>query len=223
MTTVDRASPCDDHRGRAAARPSGARFNKTVQSVTYDPAIDGGGDGPRTVHTADGAPTTHARHPVDAASVTRHRHRSEIPLDGLDSFVEPRSTLAGTAYEPTEEPTTSAQLAVAGFLAVETGMTEGRPCFVANNGRPGFGVDEYRARAPGAAAGIKPVRPAARRDRARFTAGAGLDSRRPDRGRAEQGDLARRTDPSGCEPSRHFHHTDLTRRYSCPLSGRFLA
>lgn len=54
-------------------------------------------------------------------------------------------------------------------------MTEGHPCFVANNGRLGFGVDEYRAYAPEAAAGTTLVRPAARRDHATFTAGTGLD------------------------------------------------
>lgn len=54
-------------------------------------------------------------------------------------------------------------------------MTEGHPCFVANNGRLGFGVDEYRAYAPEAASEIRLVWLAARRDRATFTAGAGLD------------------------------------------------
>lgn len=130
---------------------------------------------------------------VDAASISRHRHGSDLPLDALEFFIELRSTLglsaeilpvyleeisstlAGTAYKLTKEPTTSAELAVAGFQAVETGMTEGHPCFVANNGRLGFGVDEYRAYAPEAATGISLVWLAARRDRATFTAGAGLD------------------------------------------------
>ncbi|TXS09091.1 MULTISPECIES: IucA/IucC family protein [unclassified Streptomyces] len=130
---------------------------------------------------------------VDAGSITRHRHGSDLPLDALEFFVELRatlglsaeilpvyleeisSTLAGTAYKLTKEPTTSAQLAVAGFQAIETGMTEGHPCFVANNGRLGFGVGEYRAYAPEAATGIRLIWLAARRDRATFTAGAGLD------------------------------------------------
>ncbi|MFG2589135.1 IucA/IucC family protein [Streptomyces sp. NPDC048438] len=130
---------------------------------------------------------------VDAGSITRHRHGSDLPLDALEFFVELRSTLglsaeilpvyleeisstlAGTAYKLTKEPTTAAQLAGSGFQAVETGMTEGHPCFVANNGRLGFGVDAYRAYAPEAATGIRLVWLAARRDRATFTAGAGLD------------------------------------------------
>ncbi|MFJ7944212.1 IucA/IucC family protein [Streptomyces sp. NPDC096354] len=130
---------------------------------------------------------------VDAASVTRHRHGQELPLDALEFFIEMRetlglsaeilpvyleeisSTLAGTAYKLTKEPVTSAELVAAGFQAIETGMTEGHPCFVANNGRLGFGVDEYRAYAPEAASEIRLVWLAARRDRATFTAGAGLD------------------------------------------------
>ncbi|MEU0834874.1 IucA/IucC family siderophore biosynthesis protein [Streptomyces sp. NPDC005969] len=130
---------------------------------------------------------------VDAASVTRHRHGTELPLDALEFFVELRetlglsaevlpvyleeisSTLAGTAYKLTKEPVTSAALVAAGFQAIETGMTEGHPCFVANNGRLGFGIDEYRAYAPETARAIRLVWLAAHRDRATFAAGAGLD------------------------------------------------
>ncbi|WKN14877.1 IucA/IucC family siderophore biosynthesis protein [Streptomyces sp. JUS-F4] len=130
---------------------------------------------------------------VEAETITRHRHGSELPLDTLEFFTEMRhtlgiseeilpvyleevsSTLAGTAYKLTKEPATSRQLVAAGFQAIETGMTEGHPCFVANNGRLGFGVDEYRAYAPETAAEIRLVWLAARRDRATFTAGAGLD------------------------------------------------
>ncbi|MFJ9685032.1 IucA/IucC family protein [Streptomyces bacillaris] len=130
---------------------------------------------------------------IEAESITRHRHGSEVPLDALEFFIELRvalglsddvlpvyleevsSTLAGTAYKLTKEPATSRQLVAAGFQAVETGMTEGHPCFVANNGRIGFGVDEYRAYAPEAASPVRLVWLAAHRDRATFTVGAGLD------------------------------------------------
>ena len=36
----------------------------------------------------------------------------------------------------------------ADFQAIETGMTEGHPCFVANNGRLGFGVARVPLRTP---------------------------------------------------------------------------
>ncbi|WP_406344399.1 IucA/IucC family protein [Streptomyces sp. NBC_00648] len=130
---------------------------------------------------------------VDPESVTRHGADGQLHLDALDFFIELRatlglsdeilpvyleeisSTLSGTAYKLTKEQTPAAELARAGFQAIETGMTEGHPCFVANNGRLGFGVHEYAAYAPEAAAPIRLIWLAARRDRATFTSGAGLD------------------------------------------------
>nr|BBJ53394.1 hypothetical protein SAVMC3_60230 [Streptomyces avermitilis] len=49
------------------------------------------------------------------------------------------STLSGTCFKLTKPQIPVAELAEAGFQAIETGMTEGHPCFVANNGRLGFG------------------------------------------------------------------------------------
>ncbi|MFF5708069.1 IucA/IucC family protein [Streptomyces sp. NPDC012756] len=126
-------------------------------------------------------------------SISRHRGDEQLPLDALQFIIELRSslglsdeilpvyleeissTLAGTAYKATKPPVTSAELARAAFQAIETGMTEGHPCFVANNGRLGFGVDEYRAYAPEAASGIRLIWLAAHRDRATFTAGADIE------------------------------------------------
>ncbi|MET9252306.1 IucA/IucC family siderophore biosynthesis protein [Streptomyces sp. NPDC003717] len=130
---------------------------------------------------------------VDAASITRHRDGTELPLAALDFFVEFRkslglsdeilpvyleeisSTLSGTCYKLTKPRLTSAELAEAGFQAVETGMTEGHPCFVANNGRLGFGVHEYLSYAPETASPVRLVWLAAHRSRAAFTAGVGID------------------------------------------------
>lgn len=130
---------------------------------------------------------------VFADSITRHRDGDEQPLDALDFFIELRaslglsetilpvyleeisSTLSGTAYKLAKKPVTSAELATAGFQAIETGMTEGHPCFVANNGRLGFGVHEYLSYAPETGSEVRLVWLAARRDRTTFTAGAGLD------------------------------------------------
>ncbi|MEU3397666.1 IucA/IucC family protein [Streptomyces filamentosus] len=126
-------------------------------------------------------------------SISRHRGDEQLPLDALQFVTELRgslglsdeilpvyleeisSTLAGTAYKSTKPRITAAELARADFQAVETGMTEGHPCFVANNGRLGFGVDEYRAYAPEAAAPIHLIWLAAHRDRAAFTAGADIE------------------------------------------------
>ncbi|MFD4787724.1 IucA/IucC family protein [Streptomyces sp. NPDC058459] len=130
---------------------------------------------------------------VDAGSITRHREGGELPLAALDFFIELRetlglseeilpvyleeisATLSGTCYKLTKPRVSARELAGASFQDIETGMTEGHPCFVANNGRLGFGVREYLAYAPETASPVKLVWLAAHRSRAAFTAGAGVE------------------------------------------------
>ncbi|MFF3464330.1 IucA/IucC family protein [Streptomyces sp. NPDC002619] len=130
---------------------------------------------------------------INAASISRHREGSQLPLAALDFFIELHqslglsdeilpvyleeisSTLSGTCYKLTKPQVTSADLAKSGFQAIETGMTEGHPCFVANNGRLGFGLHEYLSYAPETASPVRLVWLAAHRSRAAFTAGAGIE------------------------------------------------
>ncbi|WP_432028791.1 IucA/IucC family protein [Streptomyces sp. 1222.5] len=130
---------------------------------------------------------------IDAPSITRHHDGVEVPLAPLDFFIELKeslglsdeilpvyleeisSTLSSTCYKLTKPRTTSAELARGGFQDVETGMTEGHPCFVANNGRLGFGVHEYLSYAPETASPVRLVWLAAHRSRAAFTAGVGIE------------------------------------------------
>ncbi|MER5660667.1 IucA/IucC family protein [Streptomyces mirabilis] len=130
---------------------------------------------------------------VDPESITRHRDGAELPLAALDFFIELKtslglsdevlpvyleeisSTLAGTCFKLTKPQIPSAELAKASFQEIETGMTEGHPCFVANNGRLGFGVHEYLSYAPETASPIRLVWLAAHRSRAAFTAGVGIE------------------------------------------------
>lgn len=130
---------------------------------------------------------------VDAESITRHRDGSELPLAALDFFIELQkslglsddilpvyleeisSTLSGTCYKLTKPKGTAAELARGDFQAIETGMTEGHPCFVANNGRLGFGIHEYLSYAPETASPVRLVWLAAHRSRAAFTAGVGIE------------------------------------------------
>ncbi|MER7764500.1 IucA/IucC family siderophore biosynthesis protein [Streptomyces sp. NPDC097619] len=159
------------------------------------------GDGRYSVRSDDGTVEyrfTAARHAldhwaVDAASVTRHRDGAELPLDAIDFHTEFRgalglspevlpvyleelsSTLSGYAFKYTRATTPAAVLAKGSFQDVETGMTEGHPCFVASNGRLGFGVHEYHAYAPEAGTPVHLVWVAAHREVSRFSAGAGLD------------------------------------------------
>jgi siderophore synthetase component len=130
---------------------------------------------------------------IDADSLSRHRDGAELPLAALDFFIEFKdtlglsaeilpvyleeisSTLSGTCYKLTKPQLPVAELLDSGFQAIETGMTEGHPCFVANNGRLGFGVHEYLSYAPETASPVRLVWLAAHRSRAAFTAGVGIE------------------------------------------------
>jgi siderophore synthetase component len=130
---------------------------------------------------------------VDAERISRHRGEHELPLDALDFVLEFRaalglrpeilpvyleeisSTLAGAAFKLSKPEVSAAELAGADFQTIEAGMTEGHPCFVANNGRLGFGVHEYRAYAPEAARPVRLIWLAAHRDHASFSCATDLD------------------------------------------------
>lgn len=58
------------------------------------------------------------------------------------------STLHGAVFKMAKSNPTAKALAHADFQTVEQSMTEGHPCFVANNGRIGFDSGDYRAYAP---------------------------------------------------------------------------
>jgi siderophore synthetase component len=90
-------------------------------------------------------------------------------------FAVQAAAQAATQADPrTTRPHTATALTRADFQTVEAAMTEGHPCFVANSGRLGFGAHDLPAYAPEAAAPVRLTWLAARRDRATFTAGAGL-------------------------------------------------
>ncbi|HWM40223.1 MAG TPA: IucA/IucC family siderophore biosynthesis protein [Streptomyces sp.] len=129
---------------------------------------------------------------IDADSITRHRDGSQLPLDALAFITELRgslglgdeilpvyleeisSTLASTAFKLASPHVSADRLARSGFQEIEAGMTEGHPCFVANNGRLGFDIAEYRAYAPEAGAPVRLIWIAAHRDHATFTTSADL-------------------------------------------------
>ncbi|WP_405781674.1 IucA/IucC family siderophore biosynthesis protein [Streptomyces sp. NBC_01378] len=131
---------------------------------------------------------------VFAESISRHRDGAELPLSAMEFLIELKtslglsdailpvyleeisSTLSSTCYKLAKTPVSAASLALDGsFQEIETGMTEGHPCFVANNGRLGFGVHEYLSYAPETGSPIRLIWLAATQERAAFTAGVGLD------------------------------------------------
>ncbi|TCM48064.1 IucA/IucC family siderophore biosynthesis protein [Kribbella sp. VKM Ac-2568] len=121
---------------------------------------------------------------VDAASITRTVEGVAAAVDALDFITEFHeqlrigaemlpvyleeisSTLASTAYKLSKPDLTADDLAGADFQTIESAMTEGHPCFVANNGRLGFGVTDYRAFAPEAGQPVWLAWLAVRKDRA---------------------------------------------------------
>lgn len=134
---------------------------------------------------------------IDEASITRWRGGSEVPLDAQELVVELQdalsipedlistyleelaSTLAGAAYKLEDARAgrrpDSRTLADSDFQTTEAAMTEGHPGFLANNGRIGFGLSDFRTWAPenGKLNRIEWV--AVRRDLSHLSLGVGLD------------------------------------------------
>jgi siderophore synthetase component len=129
---------------------------------------------------------------IDPDSIVALRGEQVAPLDALQLVLDLRetlgltpevlpvyleeitSTLASRAFKLATPHPTAAELVDADFQVVETSMTEGHPCFVANNGRLGFDSTEYRAYAPEAATPVRLTWLAARRDRSAWSSSAGL-------------------------------------------------
>ncbi|MDT0396769.1 MULTISPECIES: IucA/IucC family siderophore biosynthesis protein [Streptomyces] len=199
MTLSDAVAHLSPHRW---ARANRLLIRKALAEFAHERLItpEATGDGGWVVRSDDGLTRytfTATRRAldhwqVDADSIIRHRDDAELELAAMDFFIELQkslglseeilpvyleeisSTLSGTCYKLTKPQVPVAELAGAGFQGIETGMTEGHPCFVANNGRLGFGVHEYLSYAPETANPVKLVWLAAHRSRAAFTAGAGI-------------------------------------------------
>ncbi|AEY89559.1 siderophore biosynthetic enzyme [Streptomyces hygroscopicus subsp. jinggangensis 5008] len=199
MTLADTVAHLSPERWATANR---LLLRKALAEFAHERLITPEEDGGRYVVRSDDGLTTYRfgavrraldHWEIDAGSLTRHREGAELPLAALDFFIELKeslglsdeilpvyleeisSTLSGTCYKLTKPRVTSAELAGSDFQAIETGMTEGHPCFVANNGRLGFGVHEYLSYAPETASPVRLVWLAAHRSRAAFTAGAGIE------------------------------------------------
>ena len=130
---------------------------------------------------------------VDAHSIKKRIRGEPAPLDALKFIIEFKtelgirdammpvyldeisSILYGSAYKAATKPHRASDLAGADFQAIETGMTEGHPSFVANNGRLGFDTADYPLYAPEAAGPLSIVWIAVSREHSRFTAMSGID------------------------------------------------
>ncbi|MBC00388.1 MAG: IucA/IucC family protein [Rhodobacteraceae bacterium] len=124
---------------------------------------------------------------IDPQSIEKRRNGRSLDLDALSFIIEFKdvlgirdamlpvyldeisSILYGTAFKETMRPHRVRELAAAGFQAIETGMTEGHPSFVANSGRLGFDTLDYTVYAPEAADPLQIVWIAVLRERATYS------------------------------------------------------
>lgn len=115
--------------------------------------------------------------PVDALEfITEFHEQLGIGREMLPVYLEEiSSTLASAAYKLSKPDLTATDLVTADFQTIEAGMTEGHPCFVANNGRLGFGLTDYLAYAPETGAGVQLTWIATRRDRTTVSCSSSVD------------------------------------------------
>jgi len=94
------------------------------------------------------------------------------------------------------------------YQAIEAAMTEGHPAFVANNGRIGFGADDYAAYAPEAGRPVHLLWLAVRRDAAHLATGRGVDERtlyRDELGEETLAAFEARLTGLGLDPADYLH------------------
>ena len=174
------------------AHGDGGAASANGEDQTWELNIDGAS---RYTFTARVLPLEHWV--IDEASITRRRDGTEVPLDTQELIVELQdalsipedlistyleelaSTLAGAAFKLEDARAgrrpDAKTLADADFQTTEAAMTEGHPGFLANNGRIGFGLSDFRTWAPenGELNRIEWV--AVRRELSHLSLGVGLD------------------------------------------------
>ena len=93
-----------------------------------------------------------------------------IPEQLLPTYLEElAATLASAAWKRHHHTSTAAELAGADYQDLEAAMTEGHPSFVANNGRVGYGLDDFTAYAPETGSTVRLVWVAAHRAHTRLS------------------------------------------------------
>ncbi|WP_309131577.1 GNAT family N-acetyltransferase [Brevibacterium sp.] len=152
------------------------RFRDT-SATTNDSAIADTSATANDSATAD----TSVEVPLDVQELIVELQRDlGLPDELLSTYLEElASTLAGAAFKLSESWTgqrpTSAGLLDADFQTTEATMTEGHPGFVANNGRIGFALSDYRKWAPETGQRNRLEWVAASREHTHLSLGAGLE------------------------------------------------
>ena len=134
---------------------------------------------------------------IDEGSIARHRNGTQIELDAQELILELQhglgipetlmstyleeiaSTLASSAFKLDEawkgHRPDSAELLDADFQTMEAAMTEGHPGFIANNGRIGFSLSDYRRWAPETGRSTRIEWVAVTREHSHLSLGEGLN------------------------------------------------
>ncbi|TCC60370.1 IucA/IucC family siderophore biosynthesis protein [Kribbella pittospori] len=147
---------------------------------------------------------------VDALDfITEFHQQLGIGADMLPVYLEEiSSTLASAAYKLSKPELTAADLVTADFQTVEAAMTEGHPCFVANNGRLGFGVTDYLAFAPETGAAVRLTWIAVRKDRTTVSHSSSItydELLREELGEDLLAEFAARIVAAGCAPEDYVY------------------
>jgi len=110
------------------------------------------------------------------AFILEFNQQLNIPQATIATYLEEvSSTLLSSCYKLNKAYLTAKQLSNASFQEVESEMFEGHPAFIANNGRIGFGVNDYHRYAPEAATPLQLIWLAAHKKHADFVACHDLD------------------------------------------------
>ena len=173
--------------------PAGTRTGTGHDSGRHTPTAAAG-----TIHYTFEAALLPLEHwAIDETTIVRYRDGRAVDLDAQEIILELQdalgvpeslvstyleeiaSTLAGGAFKLAEaqqgrRPAVAA-LADADFQTIEAAMTEGHPGFVANNGRIGFGLRDYRRWAPENGRRNRLEWIAVTREHAHLALGEGLD------------------------------------------------
>ncbi|MBU2996782.1 IucA/IucC family siderophore biosynthesis protein [Cellulophaga baltica] len=108
--------------------------------------------------------------------ITEFKETLGIPDKFLATYLEEiTSTLSGACYKYENQQFSATELALHSFQDIEHGMTEGHPCFIANNGRIGFNSNDFQLYAPEANAPFKIIWIAVHKKFATFTSVADFE------------------------------------------------
>ncbi|GAA4367709.1 GNAT family N-acetyltransferase [Nocardioides caricicola] len=148
---------------------------KAIAEFAHERLLSPAPDGDRWLLTTPAGDTTYSfrasrlaldHWAVEPASLERSVKDQPAPLDAQELVVElaevlgipdpllptyleeVAATLAAACWKLTHSTASVDDLLTADHQTVEAAMTEGHPGFVANNGRVGFGADDYAAYAP---------------------------------------------------------------------------